>query len=175
MSLLAVAILAMTTDIPQLSAALGGPNRAERAKAAEQLSRLGPDARAAAVPLVRACADPTEEVRERATAALEALGPPAVSDLETLANLLDGENADIGYWAATLLGRLEHQAAPAVGPLAEAVSAHPAMSVRQRAAWALGRIGPHAHAATVALEQAAAGHDPRLARLARQAMEQIGG
>ena len=165
----------MTTDVAQLAAALGGPNRAERAKAAEQLSRLGPDARAAAVPLVRACADPTEEVREWATAALEELGPPAVSNLEALANLLDDEHADIGYWAATLLGRLEHQAAPAVGLLAEAVSAHPAMSVRQRAAWALGKIGPGAHSAKDALKQAAASDDPRLARLAKRAIEQIDG
>jgi HEAT repeat protein len=175
LSSLPIAILAMTTDVSQLLAALGGPDPAERARAAERLSRLGPDAQAAAVPLVRASADVDEEVRQWATAALEELGPPALSDLQALAPLLDEENADVGYWAATLLGRLGEEAAPAVGPLAEALSAHPAISVRQRAAWALGKIGPPARAATDALRQAAAGDDPRLARLAQRAIQQIGG
>jgi HEAT repeat protein len=175
MSLVTIAILAMTTDVSQLAAALVGPTPAERAGAAEQLSRLGPDAQAAAVPLVRACADPTEEVREWATAALEELGPPALSDLEALASLLDEEHSDVGYWAATLLGRLGEEAAPAVSSLAEAVSEGRAVSVRQRAAWALAEIGRRAHAALDALKQAAASDDPRLARLARRAIERIGG
>jgi HEAT repeat protein len=55
------------------------------------------------------------------------------------------------------------------------VSGEQAMSVRRRAAWALGKIGSSAHGATDALQQATANDDPRLARLARQAIEQIGG
>ena len=39
-----------------------------RAEAAEQLCRLGPDARPVAVPLVEACGDLSESVREWATA-----------------------------------------------------------------------------------------------------------
>ena len=165
----------MTTDVSQLVSALAGPDPVGRAKAAEQLSRLGPDAQAAAIPLVRACADAAEELRQWATAALEELGPPAVSDLDALASLLDEEHADVGYWAATLLGRLGQEGAPAVGPLVEALSANPAIRVRQRAAWALGKIGPPSQAATGALREAAASADPRLARLAQRAIEQIGG
>jgi HEAT repeat protein len=175
MSLLTIAILAMTTDVSQLAAALGGGDPAERAKAAERLARLGADAQAAAIPLVRASADEAEEVREWATAALEELGPPEAGDRDALAGLLEDDHADVGYWAATLLGRLGREAAAAVGPLAEALSVDRATSVRQRAAWALAKIGPPAHAATDALQKAAASDDPRLARLAQRAIEQIRG
>ncbi len=57
--------------------------------------------------------------------------------------------------------------------LATAVASHRFNSVRQRAAWALGRIGPVASAALQSLETAAASNDARLARLAQRAMTQI--
>ena len=95
----------MPADISQLAADLNHPDPATRCKAAEQLSRLGSDAREAALPLVRACAAEAEEIRQWAAAALEELGPPSASDLDALALLLADENADVGYWAATLLGR----------------------------------------------------------------------
>ena len=47
-------------------------------------------------------------------------------------------------------------------------------SVAQRAAWALGKIGPAAAAGRAALEKAAAAADPRLARLAREALDAVG-
>ncbi len=47
----------MPTDVPQLLAALTAAEPAERAGVAEQSSRLGPDALAAAVPLARAFGD----------------------------------------------------------------------------------------------------------------------
>ena len=164
----------MPADISQLVAGLNHHDPVERSKAAEQLSRLGPDACGAAVALIRACADKAEETREWAVAALEELGPPSVSDLDALASLLGDENADVGYWAATLLGRLEREAALAASALATAVSSSADMRVRQRAAWALGRIGPPAAAALKALEHAATDDDRRLARLAQRAIDQIG-
>ena len=165
----------MPTDIPQLIAALAAADPVERARAADQLARLGPDARAAAVPLVQTCGDQEEEVREWAVAALEEMGPPPVTDMGVLASLLGGQNADGGYWAATLLGRLGGDAGPAVPALAAALSRSTDVSVRQRAAWALGKIGPPATGALDALKQAADGDDPRLARLADRAIEQITG
>ena len=153
----------MCTQIAQLMSALTSRLPQQRAHAAEQLSRLGPDARPAAVLLARASADGSEEVREWVTAALEELGPPPASDAHALAALVDNENADVAYWAATLLGRLGAEAAPAVPALASALSASVAMSVRQRAAWALGKIGPPARDALDALRQAAASDNPRLA------------
>jgi HEAT repeat protein len=151
------------------------PEPAQRANAAEHLSRLGSDARAAAVPLVRACADESEDVREWVTAALEELGPPSANDVSALATLLGNENADVGYWAATLLGRLGPEAVSAVPALASAVSDSVEMSVRQRAAWALGKIGPPACDALDALRQATVSSNSRLARLAQRAVARLGG
>ncbi len=129
----------------------------------------------AAVPLVQACGDQDEEVRGWAVTALEELGPPPVADLAALASLLADQNADVGYWAATLLGRLGEDAAPAVPALASALSGSKHSSVRQRAAWALDKLGPPATGALDALRQAADDDDLRLARLAGRAIEQITG
>ena len=174
MFLSTIAILAMSTDVSQLASALTHADPAERSRAAEQLSRLGPDAGPAAVALVRACGDPTEEVREWIVAALEKIESPSAANVEDLASLTADENADAGYWAATLLGRLGEEAAPAVAALARAVSGDVAMAVRQRAAWALGKIGPAAAPAVESLREAATEDDARLARLARRAIDEIG-
>ena len=139
------------------------------------MSRLGPDARAAAVPLAWACSDQEGEIRGWAVAALEELRAPPVADLAALASLLADQSADVGYWAATLLGRLGEDAAPAVPALASALSGSKHSSVRQRAAWALGKLGLPATGALDALRQAADDDDLRLARLAGRAIEQITG
>lgn len=161
----------LSTLIPALSAA----DADTRARAAEQLAQLGSDARPAAVPLVLACGDEAEDVRQWATAALEAIGPPDLADVASLTSFVDGRSPDVGYWAATLLGRLKSEAAPAVDSLARAVAGSPHLSVRQRAAWALGEIGPAAIAAVPLLEKAATEADPRLSHLAQAAMSQIAG
>jgi HEAT repeat protein len=106
-------------------------------------------------------------------AALEELGPPPPATVQPLTALVANPDTNIAYWSATLLGRLGSNAASAVDALGECLSKHPEMSVRQRAAWALGEIGPSAKASLPALEQAAAAGDARLARLARKAIEQI--
>lgn len=170
-----IAALAMSADISPLVTALRDSDPAQRGKAAEQLSRLGPDARAAATRLVRACGDESEEVRQWAAAALEELGPPAADDVDLLVSLLRDEHSDVGYWSATLLGRLQSDAGAAAPALAAAVAGSPHISVRQRSAWALGKIGPRAAAALEPLHRAATTDDPRLARLARRAIEQIEG
>ncbi|NQT11756.1 MAG: HEAT repeat domain-containing protein, partial [Planctomycetes bacterium] len=95
--------------------------------------------------------------------------------LEALTKLVADDSPDVGYWAATLLGRLGERAAPAVSALASAVSGDLAMPVRQRSAWALGKIGPPAAPSLEALQQAADDPDARLARLAQRAIDQIGG
>jgi len=165
----------MKSDLSRLLSSLSAPDAERRAEAAEQLAQLGADARPAAVALVLACGDEAEEVRQWAAGALEEMGPPEASDLGHLASFLAGRSPDVGYWAATLLGRLKAEAAPAVDALARAVaeSSHPA--VRQRAAWALGEIGPGAAAAGAALQAAAADPDARLSRLAREALGRIAG
>jgi HEAT repeat protein len=134
---------------------------------------LGREARAAAVPLVEACETEDDQLREWVAAALEELGPPDVADVANLAALVERSPLDVAYWAATLLGRLEDQAAAAVPNLAWALANHPEMAVRQRAAWALGKIGPAANRARDALTEAAENSNRRLASLARDAMDRL--
>ena len=66
----------MTAELQRLISSLGVADAATRTQAAEELSRLGPEAAPAAVALVRACGDESEEVREYVVAALEEMGPP---------------------------------------------------------------------------------------------------
>lgn len=160
-------------DIAELVESLRSGDEAKCLAAAEALARLGSDAQPAAVALVEACATDDEETLEWVTSALEDLGPPPASDVAPLAALVGDPSLDVAYWAATLLGRLHEEAEPAVSALAGALEAHPEMAVRQRAAWALGMIGPKAAGARAALEKAAGSEDRRLASLAREALEKL--
>lgn len=161
----------LSTWIDQLSA----EDESARQVAAEKLSQLGEEARSAAVPLARAAGDQTEAVREAAVAALEGLGPPEADDLPALADLVGNPQADIGYWAATLIGRAGDAGAAAVPALQAALGERAPLSLRERAAWALGKIGPAASPALDELRRISGSDEPRLARLAAKAVEQITG
>lgn len=144
-----------------------------RCGAVEGLMGLGEEARPAAAALARASGDEAEEVREAAAGCLEELGPPLPEQVADLIEVLAASNPDGAYWAATLLGRLEDRAGPAVPALIAALTGRGEPQVRQRAAWALGRIGPNAKAAANALRHAAEEGDARLARLAKEALDHI--
>jgi len=163
------------SDADELAARLKSTDLEPRRAAAEILSRMGEDAAPAAVALVRVCGDADEQVREHAVAALEDLGPPPVDSIAQLVALVDHTDPLVGYWATTLLGRAGEDAASAVPALTKCVDSTADLAVRQRAAWALGKIGPAAAAARDALTRATGQADPRLARLATEALEEIGG
>lgn len=163
----------MTADLPALVAALASGSLAERQAAAEKLGQLGSDAVGAAVALVEACDTHDDQLREWVAAALEGLGPPAAGDVARLASLVQCPMAGVAYWAATLLGRLQDGAAAAVPNLAHALRSHADLAVRERAAWALGKIGPPAQAARDAIAAAANSPDRRLARLAAEALARL--
>jgi len=161
-----------------VSAAIGdlaAPDPVRRAAAAERLCQAGEQARSAILDLVRACGDADEQVREWVVAALEELGPPPDDAIATLAPLAGATDPLVAYWAVTLLGRSGQAAAATVSLLADRLGDRAAPEVAERAAWALGKIGPAAAAAVSALEAAAGSSDPRLARLAREALAAIGG
>jgi HEAT repeat protein len=162
-------------DVAQATADLKSSDAAVRAAAAEQLAHLEDGAQAAGPALAVATADADESVREWATGALESLGPPAAGDAPELIKLLSDTRPDVAYWAATLLGRLGASAGEAktIAALICALDSHPEAAVRERAAWALGQIGAGATAALPALQVAGGTTSPRLARLAKQAIEQI--
>jgi len=165
----------MTQTLSRHIGALRSADREERRAAAEALAGLGSEARGAAVALVAASCDADESVRQWSSSALEDLGPPCQQDQQPLIRLLDDRRADVAYWAATLLGRLGDRATDAVDALALTVMASPFPAVRQRAAWALGHIGPPAAAATPALTCASRSDNTRLSRLAARALASIRG
>jgi HEAT repeat protein len=166
---------AMMADVTSLANSLAHGTPEERLAAAEGLARLGTEASVAAIAIVQALEIKDDGLRDWLVAALEDLGAPAAADASALAGLVNSPSLDVAYWAATLLGRLESQAAPAVPQLTEALNKHAESTVRERAAWALGKIGPAAGGARSSLELAAKGGNARLARLAGEALSQIGG
>jgi HEAT repeat protein len=163
-----------TDDVASLAARLESTNADERVTAAEKLCQTGESAATAAIPLVRACGDADERVREWAVAALEDLGPPPADVIATLATLATGSVPLVAYWAVTLLGRAGQAAASTAGVLADCLASGDA-AVAQRAAWALGKLGPAAAVANERLHAAAQSADPRLASLASEALATIGG
>jgi HEAT repeat protein len=152
------------------AAQLRNADRRVRLAAAEQLCQLGREARDAAVALVQATSD-EPAVSQCAVAALEELGVPNREDLPHLVALARSPQELEAYWAVTLLGRLESAAQEAESTLVTVLGRAPQRSVRQRAAWALGRLGALGDAARVGLAAACHGDDPRLAQLAQQALQ----
>ena len=163
----------MSQDVSSLSEILDSAETVDRQRAAQSLATLGDQARAAAVALVRSCGDPDESVREWSVAALEEIGAPDPADVQELISLIHADSEDVSFWAVTLLGRLGESGSGGVQALAGVLANHSRLSVQQRAAWALGRLGPVAATALPALQAAAAGADARLARLAQRSIDQI--
>lgn len=161
-------------SITTLVERMSGPDAAERAAAAETLCRAGDGARSAAAALVIACGDPDDAVREWAAAALEELGAPPTELIPELTGLASADHPLVAYWAVTLLGRGGEGAGAAVPALGACLEPGNAIEVRQRACWALGKIGPAAAAVRTALVAAAADPDPRLSRLAGEALANLG-
>ena len=161
-------------DVSQLTAGLSATDPQTRLTSAEALATMGEAAAPACLQLLEAVGDDDQRVREAATAALEGMGPPPVDSVAALAEKLSHPDASIAYWAATLLGRLESRAAPAAPSLSIVVANSDAsMEVRQRAAWALGCMGPAAIESLDSLRSAAHESEPRLVRLATRAIESI--
>lgn len=142
----------------------------EQRDAARQLASQGEGAQQAAVALVECLAREDDELQEWCVAALEELGPPRVEDRDALGTLARHEQPLVAYWACTLLGRLGSDATESASILADVMHESSAAEVRQRAAWALGRIPSSNPDVAQKLEDAAKSDDPRLARLASEAL-----
>lgn len=163
----------MPVAVGDLIAQLSAADAAARRVAAERLGQLGEAAQSAAAALVQCLRDTDEEVREAVTSALESIGPPAKAQLAELTQLVKDDSADVAYWAATMLGRLQAAAGSATEALAGCLDDARDLAVRERAAWALGEIGTNAKTALEQLKQAAASSHARLARLAQSAIDRI--
>ena len=166
-------ISSQNTELRALAEQLLHGELGARREAAQRLMAAGSDAAVAACALVQAAGDSDEEIATAAAEALENLGTPPANDVAELAALLSSNASDTCYWAATLLGRLGKASEPAVPALIRTLETHSDLPVRERAVWALGKIGPAARAATQAIERAAASEQPRLARLAQEALRLV--
>jgi len=165
----------MSEELNRYIAQLQSPDGAIVATAAEALCHLGTAAQRAAIELVRASGTNNDTSRAWIAAALEELGPPHESQLRDLIDLANNPNGDVRFWSITLLGRAGGNAAPAVGMLTKQLRESRHQPSRERAAWALGKIGPAAASAVSALHEASSCGQPRLARLAASALAAIAG
>jgi HEAT repeat protein len=160
-------------DWKRLIAELSSSDVSRRRRAAEQFAHRQPAEGRVAISLLDALVDEDEQVREWATAALEGMSSPDIEDIAGLAQRLTDSVGDGSYWAATLLGRLGPEAAQAVVPLTDALKNQASLTARERAAWALGKIGPAAKSALPDLQTAAKSSVGRLSNLAQSAIAAI--
>lgn len=159
--------------ISDLGNMLSSDDVAERRRAAELLSQNADVAADVAVELVRGVGDADRQVSEYCVATLEELGEPAPSHLEPLSELAAAGNADVAYWAITLMGRAGVTCAEHSMLLGDIVASDAEPQVRERAAWALARIGPAAVVAVPQLESCKDAEPSSLARAVAKALEAI--
>jgi hypothetical protein len=144
----------------------------ERAEAAEHLAQQGPDAAYAAIELTAACGD-IEEISNWVVAALEDMGPPPASVIDSLLSLAQSQQPLTAYWAVTLLGRAGPDAAVHQRVIADLLEQSSDLCLREKAAWSLGRMHADSSQAIVALQNAAQSPEPRLSRVANKSLQQI--
>ena len=158
-----------TEELKRCVAGLQSDDLTTREKSAETLCQAVPESAFAVLDLVRACGD-DEPVQVWATAALESMGAPPADSLTGLAELCTSSNGLVAYWAVTMTGRLGPQAKSEQDVMAELLQSSTEPSVKERAAWALGKMEADSAVAKAALQQAKESDNPRLARLASTAL-----
>lgn len=161
--------------ISDLGKMLASDQLQQRRQAAELLSQNADVAVDVAVELVRAVGDDDRQVADYCVATLEEMGGPAASQLEDLSQIAAGENAETAYWAATLMGRAGVTACEYATLLGDIVASDAQPQVRERAAWAIARIGPAAVSAKPQLESCTDAEPNSLARAVAKAIEAVEG
>ena len=112
--------------------------------------------------------------RAAAAKALErSVQPTSVETPALIAALADVSDGEISYWAATLLGRLGQQAMEATGALCDCVQKSSFLPARERAAWALLKMGPAASEAIPVLKSVSETAPARLRKLCQNAIGEI--
>jgi len=143
----------------------------QRRQAAEAFAKSPDDAISAVIPLCRGCSDKDEQVAEWCVGALEELPPCDKQELPALVEMLPSKKELTAYWAATLIGRLEGKGEPAALPLAKIIAGKTPTAVKDRAIWAVRKIGVYPPEVIAALETASKSDNPRTARLANKALD----
>jgi WD40 repeat protein len=137
---------------------------------AGDVSKMGPESRAAIPPLLDMLKDADLVGRKTILKILDQLGAPDRSELNKLIALLDrGSSTEARLYAAGAVGKMGAAAAPAVAALAGAVK-DADIEVCRRAAKSLGDIGPEAKSAAPALREALTTGDKDLVILAAESL-----
>ncbi len=139
----------------------------------EQLRKLASSPKQASeqvLPLLATLESDDEELRAWACDALQVIESLPVELAPQLAALCRHPQAPVALWSSKLMVRLGKAAAEYQSALAHSLANHPDLYVRQEAAAALGKIdGLHDDTKDM-LRAAAASDDPRLSRLASEAL-----
>ncbi len=139
----------------------------------ERLKILAADAAAANQQLIAVLLtmlDENEEVRAWASDTMSNVEQPSSELAPQLAELTRHVNAPLAGWACKLLGKMGAQATPFQSSLVAALMGHAEKSVRQLAALSLKSIPNWTQETVAALKSAASDADPRLSRLAVDAL-----
>lgn len=161
----------LKTDVERLRSS----DAAERTGAAERIAQRGTEAAGAAIVLVEAVRDESDEAREWVVAALEGLEAPSAADAGRLAALAADSNADVAYWAATLVGRLGPAARSEASALATALAQSHSTATQRRIVWALEQIEVGSPDVMAALAAAETSGDRPLAAAAARAKSRLAG
>ncbi len=135
----------------------------------QQLALEPEQAQSHMLSILSSLASDDEEVRAYASDCLEQIETPEPAALAQLASHCTAHSAPIANWACKLLGRIGTIACQ--GPLTAALNEHESLGVRQQAALALAKLANLQPGTIAALKQAALSNDPRLQRVAQQALE----
>ncbi len=126
--------------VPALIQALNDPDR--RLAAAAILQRLGPKAKDAAVPLVKAVGNNDDEAfRLETVFALAAIGPAAAGAVDQLSSLLNDENPEVVISATIALGKIGPAAKGAVPMLRNNLDSEDDF-LKMCSTWAMLKIQP---------------------------------
>lgn len=130
-----------------------------------------PAAAASRVPeLLVSLQDADDELGGWIADALREVERVPADNADAIAALCSHASPAIAGWACTMASRLQTPPPSLQVAVAVTLVTHDSISTRQQAARALGEFPALTAASLTALETAAAGNDPRLSRLARQAI-----
>ncbi len=125
--------------LPRLIEALG--NEEVRARAADVIRRIGPEAKAAVPALIEALEDRSAETRNEVLFALAAVGPDARQAVPAVTKALKDPDMNVRYAACFALGKIGADAVAAKPELQKNLSG-PDQFLSMASAWALAQICP---------------------------------
>ncbi len=178
-------------SVPPLTQALEDPSDSVRANAAASLWKLG-DAAKPAIPALRKIVNRRDRVlvpqiletlkrlgsRDGSdlTSALSSIQPPVTEAVPVLMALIEARNETTRRGAISALGRMGPASISAVPRLVECLQSHQDADTREKAAEALGQIGPAAAGSAVPALIKAAGDDkwPKVRRASLSALGEMG-